>query len=330
MNYKYYIGLDISKTSIDYCFLQEGKPLVQGKIHNTLGGYKKLQAQARALNLSLKEVLFCLEHTGEYSKRVLKWLNQTEMKVWLESPLAIKRSLGLTRGKNDKVDAYRIALYAYRFEDQAVLWEKPRLELEQLQQLTSWRKHLVGSVSSLETRLKESQDHLDKRVVKSSQKILKGLKEELKQVNDLIQAHIKKDKELSDQHKQVSSVHGVGKVLAAELMVTTNEFKRFSSAKQLACYAGVAPFEHRSGSSIRGKTRVSRLANMGLKKLLHMAAISCLRKGNELYEFYQKKVAQGKAKMAVINAIRNKIIHRIFACVRDNRLYEKNMPPALA
>lgn len=129
----------------------------------------------------------------------------------------------------------------------------------------------------------------------------------------------------TQQYKVVSSVHGVGKVLATELIIITNEFKRFFSAKQLACYAGVVPFEHSSGSSIRGKTRVSRLANMRLKSLFHMAAIACLRKGNELYEFYQKKVALGKSKMAVINAIRNKIIHRIFACVGDNRLYEKKL-----
>src|SRR5688572_27583606 len=117
MNYKRFIGLDISKDSIDFCFLQDGKTLGQGKIQNTLSGYKKLQKQAKDLNISLKQALFCLENTGIYSKAILNWLDQANYKVWLATPLAIKRSMGLTRGKNDKIDAQRIALYAYRFKD---------------------------------------------------------------------------------------------------------------------------------------------------------------------------------------------------------------------
>jgi len=92
----------------------------------------------------------------------------------------------------------------------------------------------------------------------------------------------------------------------------------------MACYAGVAPFEHRSGTSVRSRTRVSHLANKPLKSLLHMAALSAMQYNKDLQAYYERKVAEGKSKMLVINAVRNKLITRIFACIRDNRKYQEN------
>ena len=108
------------------------------------------------------------------------------------------------------------------------------------------------------------------------------------------------------------------------MIVLTNEFKGFSSAKKFACYSGIAPFEHTSGKSIKGKSRVSHLANKNIKALFHLAAISSIRFTGELRTFYMRKVNQGKNKMLVLNAIRNKLIHRIFAVVRDGVPYQKD------
>ena len=101
-------------------------------------------------------------------------------------------------------------------------------------------------------------------------------------------------------------------------------------AKKFACYVGVAPFEHTSGTSVRGKTKVSKMANMTLKKLLHMAAMSAIQCNEELKVFYQRKVAEGKNKMSVINAVRNKLISRVFACIKHRRRYQKDYQHALA
>ncbi|HEY9709018.1 MAG TPA: IS110 family transposase, partial [Oculatellaceae cyanobacterium] len=102
------------------------------------------------------------------------------------------------------------------------------------------------------------------------------------------------------------------------------EFQKFTSAKKFACYAGVAPFEHTSGTSIRGKTRVSPLANMTIKKLFHMASMSAVQHSQEIRQYYERKVAQGKNRMSVLNAVRNKLISRVFCCVKHNKIYEKN------
>lgn len=107
-------------------------------------------------------------------------------------------------------------------------------------------------------------------------------------------------------------------------------FEAIDDPKKLACHAGVAPFEHSSGSSVRGKTRVNHQARKSLKTLLHLAAMSALQVDGELRDYYLRKVAEGKNKMLVINALRNKLIHRVCAVVKRGEKYDKNYTPTLA
>ena len=122
----------------------------------------------------------------------------------------------------------------------------------------------------------------------------------------------------------------MGKVTAVQIIVDTNEFKDIREGKKYACHSGVVPFEHRSGSSVHLRSRVSHLANKCTKTLLHMAALSPIRMAGEMKEYYQRKVAEGKNKMSVMSSIRNKLILRVFACVRNNRVYQKNYVHTLA
>ncbi len=94
-------------------------------------------------------------------------------------------------------------------------------------------------------------------------------------------------------------------------------------------FAGVAPFEHSSGTSIKGRTRVSHLANKDIKKMLHLAALVTIRKGNVMHAYFNRKVAEGKNKMSVINAVRNKLVHILLACIRDDTTHQKNYQHSL-
>ena len=156
---------------------------------------------------------------------------------------------------------------------------------------------------------------------------LKGLEKDLTAVNKQLEELIRSDEELNRLFNLVTSVDGIWAVTAREVLITTNEFKDFTDAKK---YAGVVPFQYRSGTSIRGKVRVSHLANKTVKTLLHMSALSAIIHCQELKDYYQRKVAEGKNKMSVINAVRNKLILHIFAVVKNNRKYDKNYEYTLA
>ena len=161
-------------------------------------------------------------------------------------------------------------------------------------------------------------------MISLSKNTVKQLEKDLKEVEEKMHEIIQEDPTLKRLFTVTTSVGGIGPVTAIAIMITTNEFKNIHKAQQYACYAGIAPFEHASGTSIRGRTKVSHKANKTVKKLLHLAALTAIRYNDDMKNYYDRKVEQGKNKMLVINAVRNKLIHRIFACVKQNRTYEKN------
>ncbi len=193
---------------------------------------------------------------------------------------------------------------------------------------------LVKIKGQLEKPLREAQmfikDSLRKKMISNCKQTLKGLVTDIDKVERQIKKIIEEDTHLSDQVKWATSIPGVGNITALNVIVLSGELEKISEVKKFACYAGVAPFEHSSGTSVRGKTRVSRMANLNMKRLLHLAAVSAIQHCDDLKRFYERKVAEGKSKMSVINAVRNKLISRIFVCIKNKRVYQKDYKHALA
>ena len=174
----------------------------------------------------------------------------------------------------------------------------------------------VGDLNRyVESELKRSFDRFDKLHLRLLEKLIK-------EVDAMILAQIDKQPDLHRMYDLLRSVPGVGPVLAANLLAITEGFTRFRSPRALACHAGAAPYEFSSGSSIRGRTRVSPKANRGLKTLLHISALGCITRPGELRDYWTRKCAQGKPKMSVLNAMRNKIIHRVYAVIERGTPYE--------
>jgi transposase len=253
-------------------------------------------------------------------------MTEQECNVWLEMPVNIIRSLGLQRGKNDRVDARRIALYAYKNKEDIKLWKPQRDVILKLRDLLSLRERLISSRKSLMAPIDELIAMGDKqgaaRVQRGCKMTLSSIEKEIDQIDKDLDDTIKNDPQLKELYNLATSVPGVGKYTALFMICYTNEFSIYNNPKQLACYCGVAPFEHSSGSSVRGKTRVSHMANKVLKRMLHMGALSAISRDPELSEYYQRKIALGKNKMLVINAVRNKIIHRLCAVIKRGYEYK--------
>lgn len=339
MQFSFFVGIDVSKNSLDFAVRNQQKLLFHTKVENNEDGLQQFKEQCQDNNVELKQSLFCCEHTGIYSQILLSFASQHKFSLWLESSMRIKRSMGLQRAvpgrdKSDQIDAMRICEYTFRHADQAAIWQPERAILIRLKQLVALRKRFITTKNALKVPLQEVSSFQDKKLnqelQKLNQKPIEALNKQIQEVEKKIRTLVKEDNTLAHLFELVTSVDGIGEVVFWEMVTTTNEFRLFSCPRKFACYAGVAPFEHSSGISIRGKTRVSHLANKQMKKLLHMAAMSAVAAKGELADYYQRKVGQGKAKMAVLNAVRNKIIHRVFACVREDRKYEKNYNNVLA
>lgn len=333
MNYIFFIGIDVSKSTLDFTALKDNQVLFHLQSSNDLAGirgfWKQLKSQT---GFRLEHALFCMEHTGIYNQHLLGFLAVKKAALCLESAIHIKRSSGLQRGKNDKVDAFRIAQYAAKNNAYLRIWEPKRPVIEQLKALTSLRSRILNARKQLSVALKESAC-FDKTASRESKKLctgsLQGLSADLKKVEIKIDQLIDNDENLKHLFTKVTSVEGIGKITAIAMIVTSNEFKDITEPSKFACYSGVAPFEHSSGSSIRGRSRVSHLANKTMKTLLHMSAMAAICYNADLKEYYLRKTNEKKNKMCVINAIRNKLIQRVYACVKGDRLYEKNYRPVV-
>jgi transposase len=310
------IGADLSKRSIDLvCHLQKSHI----RIENSPAGYKQLLQWCRAQKINLCQTMIVMEHTGLYSYCFENFLHEHQVIFTKVSALVIKRSLGLVRGKTDKIDAARIAAYGYEKQGQLKADIPVDQGLKRLQMLQSIRERLVGQRAALINGVKEYRNinipekdlimqsqlqmikHFDKQIIK--------LESELEAVMEC-QASVKRNYEL------LQSIKGVGKVVALTTIIKTHNFTRFSDARKFACYCGTAPFEHSSGSSIKGRTRVSHLADKRMKTLLDLAAKTAIQYDKELKQYYQDRTQKGKNKMSTVNVVRNKLIYRMFAVIK--------------
>ena len=328
MQITHFIGIDVSKDTLDFSIVVDGKNMQHYKIKNNSKEIKATITKIfKAFSATIDDTIFCMEHTGLYNLPLVKWLQSQQAKIWLESGVHIRKTLGLVRGKNDKVDSERIAMYAFTNQHQIKLWKAPRKVIEKIAALLSQRARFIKAKKQLYTANKEQKQFIDKDIMKSlnkyTSKTLVVIDKQIEAVEKEILELLEEDEKLNRLFQIITSVNGIGFVTATYILVTTNEFVSINNPKKYACYSGVVPFEHSSGSSVRGRNRVSQMANKNMKMLLHMAALSSIRIQGDLQDYYTRKVAEGKNKMSVINAIRNKLILRVFACVKENREYEK-------
>lgn len=325
----YFIGIDVSKKKLDFCVLSDGAVINEGITRNRPGDISRLlKSLKQGLNASEGDLLVCAEHTGQYTYPLTIACTGFGCPLWLENPSQIKFSSGVHRGKNDKVDARRIAVYASRFVDRARLPERPTAELERLKQLVNERKLYRVDLAKYKGQLTDQKKFMESSIyaakagrVKSLIHYLEGL---VKKIDREIEAIVSSSERLSRQVELLTTIEGVGKTVALASIIETEAFTRFDDPRKFACHAGVAPFQYTSGSSQHSRNRVSQRANKRLKTLFHMAALAITRKKTgELKKYYERKVKEGKNKMTVINAIRAKIIARMFAVIKRNEEYKQ-------
>ena len=319
------LGIDVSKSSLD-CFLYHSQLPMQTTTNNEKGFKLISKWLKKQIGKDLSQLMVVMEHTGIYTWQLEQYLHKHNIAYVKRPALDIKRSVGMIRGKSDKVDARFISKYGWMRKDE-LQPVKPLTDQQfSLQQLMSYRDKLVADKASYQSRLKELSEQagasLNEKMEASAKYVMEVLAVEIREIEAAIKKLIDQDEELAVSYELIRSVVGIGFATAVHVLIATENFTRFTDPRKFNCYCGVAPFEHTSGSSIRGKTRVSHLANKKLKSILTMAAISAVRFDPELKAKYEQKVNEGKPKMSALNIIRVKLIERIFAVIRKQTKYE--------
>ncbi len=329
-SYSFFVGVDVSKATLDFCLARPGGQPLHFKVSNDRAGYSKALRQLSAVpGFTCGSCLLCMEYTGLYLYRAAIFFKQKGVTVWVVNAASIKQGTGtVTRGKDDKVDAARISEFAYRFHDRCTPWEPPREAVRQLAELQAAREQLKRAAHLIRVGTRERRAATGIKGVneRGMEAVLRRITEEIKAVERKSRELIKADPVLARLHKLITSVKGVADITAIAIIVATNEFRKFRTARKFACHAGCAPFPHSSGTSVSGRSKVSHKADKRLKSLLHQCAVAAISSKGDLRDYYLRKQAEGKHKLLVINAVKGKLIQRIYACVRDGRIWTP-IPP---
>jgi transposase len=330
---KFYLGMDVSKLWVDItlmCVAEHKKqPTIAERFDNDAAGMKALHKWLKKHKVSFDEnSLLVIENTGVYHRLVWEYCSTHGLPLYIGNATHIKYSFGIARGKNDKIDSERLCTYAFKNADELKATPVLNPVFLKLKDMMTARSRLLAQKNSIKVYLGEMRLSNSKEtqliIEQAHQTALEGLKQSIKIVENHIKQIIEQDAAIHNNYKLLLSVPGIGHLTAVYIICCTNNFICKITGKQLASYAGVAPFSNTSGTSIKGRDKVHKMANKDLKKLLHMGAISAITHYPEFRDYYERKVKEGKHEQSAINAVRSKIALRAVAVINNQRLYVNN------
>ena len=314
------LGIDIAKLKFDVCLIKLNGKAKHKVFANTRHGFEQLVAWLASHQVADSRT--CLEATGTYGEALALFLYDAGFTVSVVNPAAVRAfaNAGLSRTKTDKVDAELIARFCLAQQPKA--WQPPAAELRELQALVRRLESLIEMRLMEENRL--SSGGLTESVRHSLAEHIRYLLEEIKQTETLIRRHINNHPDLKEQSELLDSIPGIGETTAALLLAEIVNIKQYTSARQVAAYAGLVPRERRSGSSVRGRTCLSKIGNARLRKALYFPAITALRCSDFFKTWAEPLRERGKAKMAVIGAAMRKLIHLAYGVLKTGKPFDPN------
>lgn len=325
---KNYVGIDIAAETFVASIYRspESSILTKEDLPNSPTGFEVFMDWLKEHKLSAKNSIICMEATGVYSEAIVYYLAAKGFSVTVEAPLKVKRAFEISGHKTDAVDSKQIAEYAYRFKDELRLWEPKKEIVEKIKQLLIAREQFVKQKVATSNELYAYKKHVVQVPL-----IVQALQDSLDQTNKLtvtiekeLNRYIKKDKDIFKRTNTLKSISGFGTLLSANIIAMTDDFDQMTDYKTLAAFIGIAPYKHRSGSSICKKDRSRKYGPPRARKLLRLAAQSVATHDKTFRKYYLRKLEEGKAKSLVLNNIANKLLKLAYAMVKNDTNYIKN------
>ena len=326
---EFFIGIDVSKLTLD-ASVNGSKNHI--RVKNSSEGFKQLQSWLKSLNIAVSDSWFVFEYTGGYEYRLVQFL-QAKGIVFTRVPgLQLKKSMGMQRGKNDKIDSLRIANYGYEKREKLKAHKACSTALTRLKLLLTQRSGFVDDKKAHEHRLKELKAMMDLKkgdaALKRYQQAVDFAVKMIAKTEAEIMKLISKEEAMNKNFKLITSIPGIGNVNGWMTIAYTENFERFPNGRAYGAYIGVVPYEHSSGTSIKSKSRVSHMANKRLKADISMAAKTSVQHDPEMKLYYERRAALGKGHMGIMNEVKFKLVLRMFAVVNKGKVYVKNLKSA--
>lgn len=319
--FKHFIGCDVSKDTLDFAVHERGmdyRTFKHMQVENSLVGFRQLRKWLRTFKINIKEAVIAMEHTGTYSNALAEWCFKRKVTFVMLHPLDVKNACSRGRNKTDKADAQFIADYAYTMREKLTPSEPEAPVIKRLRELFNERRLAVKSRTAYLCQIKTVGD---KTARKRIERMADSFLEQIKAIEAAIRQTIESDESISENYRLLVSIPGIGPVNAVRTIISTGNFTRFQTARQYAKFCCVSPLSNRSGTSVRNGDHVSRAGHNEIKSVLTEGARSAIYHDAQLKAYYERKRAEGKSHGCVMNAVKFKIICRMFAVVQRRTPY---------
>ncbi|MEG4275863.1 MULTISPECIES: transposase [unclassified Microcoleus] len=313
-----FLGIDISKKDFHVVLLKEERGSTTKKFTNNTAGFESLNNWLK--KQGVEELHACMEATSIYGDALAEFLYEAGYQVSVVNPARIKgfAKSELLRTKTDSVDAALIARFCAAIKPS--LWKPTPPEVKELQALLRRLESLTEMYQQEENRLETA----TVTVAKLTKAHLEYIKQQQAEIKKMISDHFDQHPHLKQQRELLTSIPGIGEQTAAVLLAEVGRIEDYKNARQLAAYAGLTPCERSSGTSVRGKTRLSCTGNVRLRKALYMPAVVAMRCNPLLKAMTERLLGRGKVKMQVIGALMRKLVHLAFGILKSQKPFDPN------
>jgi transposase len=327
----FFVGIDIAAATFTSAvgssrndrWQKEGRP---STFANEYDSFAKYLQWLQEHGVERDNSVICMEATGVYGEVLAHFLKLNDFRVVVEAPLKVKRAFHPAGHKSDPVDSEQIAEYAYRFWDELTLWTPREEVLEQIKTLLTTREQFVVQKAGHQTALQTLQRKKIRTPLaeKLHTQAIAELKGHIKELEQAIEQLIDQDPDLRNLATLLISIPGVGMLLAAHMLVILQSASQPCTAKGLAAFIGICPYENSSGTSLQHTPTSRHYGPPALRKLLFLAAMSLATHNQQFRAYYLRKVQEGKPKQLVMNNIANKLLKVIIAVVRSKTVFIPN------
>ncbi len=311
------LGIDIAKLKFNVCLIREDGRLRHKVFANTQIGFAQLSTWLS--NNNVAQVHACMEATGTYGQALATYLVDAGQRVSVINPAAIKAYAGcqLSRTKTDKVDAELIARFC--LTQQPPLWTPQAPEIRHLQALVRRLDALIEMRTMEQNRLSSGVSVVE--VEASIKTVIASLEEQIKSTEQLIKAHITDHPTLQAHRDLLLSIPGIGEATTARLLAEI-DFQQYESARSVAAFTGLVPRIRQSGTSVRGKARLSKVGAPRIRQALYFPAVTAIRCNPTIKAWAQKLRERGKCEMQIIGAVMRKLIHLAYGVLKTGKPYD--------
>jgi transposase len=322
------VGVVVSKNKLDYCLISNDIVLKQGTTVNETSAIRLIfDLFIKEFELSNEQILICAEHSGQYNYPLIYCCECDRYKLWLENPNLIKiYCSGLQQGKNYRLSPKQIAIYGSRNADKIKLRRQPVSEVEHLKQLHIELEMLEVDSAKLHSQLVDQKNYMSEEVFNINAtrliNLLRGLEDAIATIKSEIKCIFADNSFLSEQMELLTSIENVDTELALKMIVETDAFTRFENCRQFCSHAGIAPLNKILKINEHSAHIINPKSDKGIKTILNQTALSIVKKSDsELKNYYIRKLKEGKDEKIVLNALRVKLVARMFAVIKNNQRY---------